>query len=368
MMRVRVALLLLAALAWTAAANAHLLPKQNATLHVIGDKGYLVVSVPVGALTGVDDDRDGLLDARELGRHSADIGRQFQARFRVASPDGPAPTELALVAHPGSDTGLSDPTRYVVVLASAQFAKPPASVTIETDLFGSAADERQITLRARRDSAAPADNAEVGVLDASNPQHQFFRGGWAIFGDFVQLGIEHILLGYDHLLFLLTVIIGASGWRYWLGVVTGFTVAHSITLTLAALGIVQVPAEIVEPLIALSIVGMGAFNLLRPGGDARWRVVLVMACGLLHGLGFASALGDMGLGTGNRIATLAGFNIGVEIGQFAFLAAVLGLGWVASKMLRRRTRASLPRLASALACVLAAVMLVLRVIPSLPSV
>lgn len=368
MMRVLVTLLLLAALAWAATAQAHLLPKQNATLHLSGNKGYLVVSVPVSALTGVDDNRDGLLDSGELGRHNGDIGRQFQARFHVASPDGRAPIELAMVAHPGSDSGLSDPTRYVVVLAGAQFAKPPTSVVIETDLFGFAADERQITLRARRDTHFAGGDVEVGVLDPANARHQFFRGPWAIFGDFVQIGIEHILLGYDHLLFLLTVIIGASGWRYWIGVVTGFTIAHSITLTLAALGIVHIPAAIVEPLIALSIVAMGAFNLLRPGGDARWRVTLVMACGLLHGLGFASALGDIGLGTGNRIATLAGFNIGVEIGQFTFLAVVLGLGWVASKMLRRRTRASLPRLASALACVLAAVMLVLRVIPSLPSV
>ena len=368
MMRVLVAVLLLAALACAAVANAHLLPKQNATLHLIGDKGYLVVSVPVSALTGVDDNRDGLLDSGELGRHSVAIGRQFQARFRIASPDGPAPTELALVAHPGSDSGLSDPTRYVVILVGAQFARPPASVAIETDLFGMAPDERQITLRARRDSTALRGDVEVGVLDAANPQHRFFRGAWAIFGDYVTLGIEHILLGYDHLLFLLTVIVGASGWRYWLSIVTGFTIAHSVTLTLAALGLVQVPAAIVEPLIALSIVGMAAFNLLRPGGDTRWRIALVVACGLLHGLGFASALGDMELATGNRIATLAGFNIGVEIGQFAFLAAMLGLGWVASRVLRRRATANLPRLASALACALATVMLVLRVIPSLPSV
>lgn len=363
MSRVLVAVLVLAALAIAAAASAHLLPKQNATLHLIGDNGYLVVSVPVSALSGVDDNRDGLLDSGELGRHSREIGQQFQARFHVASPDGPAPVELAMVAHPGSDSGLSDPTRYVVVLAGAQFARPPAGVTIDTDLFGTGADERQITLRARRD-----DKAEVGVLDTTIPRHQFFRGPWAIFGDFVALGIEHILLGYDHLLFLLTVIVGAAGWRYWLSVVTGFTVAHSITLTLAALGVVQVPAAIVEPLIALSIVAMAAFNLLRPGSDARWRVALVVACGLLHGLGFASALGDMGLSAGNRLATLAGFNIGVEIGQFAFLVVVLGLGWAGGRLLRRKTRASLPRLASALACVLATVMLVLRVIPSLPSV
>jgi len=363
MIRVVVALLLLAALACAAVANAHLLPKQNATLHLIGDKGYLVVSVPVSALTDVDDNRDGLLDSAELARHSVAIGREFQARFRIASPDGPAPTELALVAHPGSDTGLSDPTRYVVILAGAQFARPPDSVAIDTDLFGRAADERQITLRARRDQ-----NVEVSVLDASNARHAFFRGPWAIFGDFIKLGIEHILTGYDHLLFLLTVIVGASGWRYWLSVVTGFTIAHSITLTLAALGLVQVSAAIVEPLIALSIVGMGAYNLIRLGGDARWRVALVVGCGLLHGLGFASALGDMGLSAGNRIATLAGFNIGVEIGQFTFLAGVLGLGWVASRVLRRRATANLPRLASALACALATVMLVLRVIPSLPSV
>ncbi|MDH7976098.1 HupE/UreJ family protein [Sphingomonas sp. AR_OL41] len=343
-------------------AAAHLLPRANATLHLKGDKGYLVVSVPVSALRGVDDDRNGLLDGGELARHHAAITRQFGERFHLASPDGATKWGFIWAAHPGSDNGETGPAPYVVLLAGAQFARPPASVTIRTDLFGSG-DDAQMTLRVRRD-----EDVEVGVFTAATPEHSFLRGRWAIFRDYVATGVEHILLGYDHLLFLLTVIVGAAGWRYWLGVVTSFTVAHSITLTLAALGLVRLAPALVEPAIAASIVAVATLNLLRPQTDARARIAIVFACGLLHGLGFAAALGDMGLVAGNRLATLAGFNIGVELGQFAFLAGVLALGGLLARVLGPYARRLLPRIASALAAAGGAVLLVARILPVLPTV
>ena len=114
---------------------------------------------------------------------------------------------------------------------------------------------------------------------------------------------------------------------YWLGVVTSFTIAHSLTLTLSTLGIFSIPATIVEPAIAASIVLMAALNLKYGAGDRGamgWgRIAIIFACGLIHGFGFASAIGSMLSGTSSLIATLAGFNVGIEIGQFVFLAVVL---------------------------------------------
>jgi hydrogenase/urease accessory protein HupE len=142
---------------------------------------------------------------------------------------------------------------------------------------------------------------------------------------FIALGIEHILTGYDHLLFLAGVLVVIRRWRDVIQTITAFTIAHSITLALATLGLVTVPARIVEPLIAASIVYVGVENLVRNPDASRWKVTF--GFGLIHGLGFATALGDLGIG-GRGIAValpLASFNAGVEIGQVAVALALVPL-------------------------------------------
>jgi len=147
-----------------------------------------------------------------------------------------------------------------------------------------------------------------------------------LFGSFLRLGVEHILSGYDHLLFLLGLLVTCSSWRRMLVIITCFTLAHSITLTLAAFGVVAIPGRIVEPLIAASIVFVGVENLVRkqePPG--RW--ALTLAFGLVHGFGFAGALRDAGLGLSGRQlgVPLFSFNLGVELGQLAVVAGVFPL-------------------------------------------
>ena len=314
-------LLTLLLLIFAGTAQAHLLPKQSATMKIVDGSANFVVSVPVSALKNVDDDRNGLLSAQEIQSHGKDIERQFTTRFAVSN-DGKSGKELMAWVVPPQTDGLSLDSDYVVILYRVEFDESPENPVIKTDLFGTGDGENQMTMR-----ATLGDQQEVAVLTASNGQHQFFRGSLAVFGDFVRVGIEHILGGLDHLLFLLTIILAGAGWRYWLGVVTSFTIAHSITLTLSALGIFSVPATIVEPAIAASIVLMAALNLkYGPShrGDMDWsRIAIVFACGLIHGFGFASAIGEMLAGTNSLLATLAGFNIGIEIGQFVFLAGVL---------------------------------------------
>jgi hydrogenase/urease accessory protein HupE len=174
------------------------------------------------------------------------------------------------------------------------------------------------------------------------------------------LGVEHILTGPDHLLFLLTILIGAAGWRYWLGIITSFTVSHSITLSLSVCGILHAPARLVEPAIAVSIVLMALHQLLYPNTLARWWIALVFGCGLLHGMGLASALTDLGLDRAHRLGTLAGFNVGVELGQFIFLAAVLVLLSLGHRLPRPTGVSLSPRLPAAAAAVLGTIMLVQR--------
>jgi hypothetical protein len=189
-------------------------------------------------------------------------------------------------------------------------------------------------------SAAPA--AEVEVDDASP---------FAAFGGFVREGVHHILIGYDHILFLLSLLlpavwqrrrevdpatgqartrwVPASDWRQALvgvlKVVTAFTVAHSITLALSVFDVVNPPSRWIESTIAASVVLAALNNVWPVIAEARWKLTFVF--GLVHGFGFASALKDAGLARGDLASPLLGFNLGVEIGQLCIVALVLPLAW-----------------------------------------
>lgn len=141
-------------------------------------------------------------------------------------------------------------------------------------------------------------------------------------------GIEHILFGYDHLLFVLALILIVRRGRVLLITVTAFTVAHSITLSLATLGVVHVPGPPVEATIALSILLLACEIIRSDRGQAsltaQWPWLVAFSFGLLHGFGFASALTEIGLPQGDIPLALFAFNVGVEAGQLIFIAAVLG--------------------------------------------
>jgi hydrogenase/urease accessory protein HupE len=150
---------------------------------------------------------------------------------------------------------------------------------------------------------------------------------------FVALGIEHILTGYDHLVFLLGLLIAGAGFKDITRIITSFTAAHSITLALSTLDLVRISPAVVEPLIAISIVYVAVENIL--GHDLKWRWLLTFAFGLIHGFGFASALRDAGVGSGGSAALpLVTFNVGVELGQLFVALVALPIIW----KLRRRSR------------------------------
>lgn len=148
---------------------------------------------------------------------------------------------------------------------------------------------------------------------------------------FIGLGWEHILIGYDHLLFLIVLLLGARSLRSAAAIITAFTVAHSLTLALASLDVVRLPGALVESVIALSIVYVAIENLVRGDPRHRWRITFVF--GLVHGFGFASVLRDLGIADAGGIAVpLLSFNVGVELGQLA----VAALAWPLLLLLRRR--------------------------------
>jgi len=176
--------------------------------------------------------------------------------------------------------------------------------------------------------------AHQAILDADHRTLEYYggtpQGRWAVVRTFVASGFEHILIGPDHILFLVgLLLLGGSAVRL-AGIVTAFTIGHSITLSLAALDIVSPPARFVEPLIALTIVIVGADNLLvlreaKAGGrTSDIRASLAAGFGLVHGFGFASVLKEFGLPRAALGWSLFSFNLGVEMGQLAIVAVVAG--------------------------------------------
>jgi len=202
--------------------------------------------------------------------------------------------------------------------------------------------ERQVTIE---------ETSRKTAIDVDRP----VATGWL---DFITLGIEHIITGYDHLLFLVALLATAKGAWSVVRIVTAFTLAHSVTLSLAVLGIVTIPGHIIEPLIAASIVWVALENLVgKEPGRRRW--IWALAFGLVHGFGFASALGELGLQGAAIARALVGFNLGIEIGQLLFVAV-----FMPTLILLRRGRGELvvPRVASLVVAVIGAYWFVQRVL------
>jgi hydrogenase/urease accessory protein HupE len=190
---------------------------------------------------------------------------------------------------------------------------------------------------------ARADGSEqLDRVPASDPQVRVTAspGASEVLRAYTVLGVEHILSGVDHLLFVLALVMLVDGLGRLVATVTAFTLAHSLTLAAASLGMLDVPGPPVEAAIALSIVFVAAEIVHarqgRPSLTRRWPWLVAFAFGLLHGLGFAGALAEVGLPQASIPLALLGFNVGVELGQLAFVFAVLATAaagrWLAARL------------------------------------
>ncbi len=176
---------------------------------------------------------------------------------------------------------------------------------------------------------------QEGILDATHPDAFFTSAGASRLqtaGRFIWLGVQHIALGYDHLAFLLGLLVATASLRSLVKVITSFTIAHSITLALATFNVVILPTRLTESMIALSIVYVAAENLIRNRAIERYRITFLF--GLVHGFGFSNVLREMQLPRGHLALSLFSFNLGVEIGQLIFvlllfplIADLMSSGW-----------------------------------------
>ena len=277
-------------------------------------------------LVGLDGDGDGHLTWREVDAAGSRIASRIAAGLdlrRAGRVCLLSPAPVAIDLHAGTPHAVVE---YAVVC--------PARGAWSLDytlLF-----DRDRTHRALL--AIEGDGAPIAaILEAEHHRWRESEGGWARFVEFLRQGVWHIWLGYDHLAFLLLLLLPAvlgrggsdvdavPGMRAIvlrvLKLVTAFTAAHSITLTLATLGVLTPPAAPIEAAIAATVIATGVVNLyprLAVHGAG-----LAFAFGLIHGFGFANALSELGLSKGAVLAPLAGFNLGVEGGQLAAVALMM---------------------------------------------
>lgn len=293
---------------------------------------------------GLDSNSDGAITWGELRRKHAEIAAYALSRLRIATDDRDcylAATRQLVDSH--SDGA------YTVLLFTAHCPVAPTTLDIDYRLFADLDPQHRGLLRL--DSAGstrsaifgPAQSHQEFKLAANGHLHQFI--------DYARTGIWHIWTGYDHILFLIALLLPsvlqreADRWRGvtdirgavmdTLKIVTAFTLAHSITLSLAVLDIVRLPSRLVESVIAASVVLAAINNLFPLIHRRRWLVAFTF--GLMHGFGFAAVLIDLGLAPGALALSLAAFNIGVEIGQLAIVFAFLPLALLArdSELYRR---------------------------------
>ncbi len=250
---------------------------------------------------------------------------ELEARFTVMSDGLRVPLELGAIEVP--DVGDVEQPRDTKLVLRGVLPEGDAPVTV-----GWSARYGALVLRQGDAETGYSGYLTNGDVSLPLPRDAFAELSLgAAFVNYIGLGFEHIVpKGLDHILFVLGLFFFSLRWRPLLAQVTAFTVAHTVTLALATLGLVTLSPAIVEPLIAISIAYVAVENIISGGPDAKigWRRTgVVFAFGLLHGIGFASVLGEIGLSPGAFLSGLIGFNIGVELGQLAVIAvAFLLLG------------------------------------------
>jgi hypothetical protein len=323
----------------------------------------------------LDGDGDGQITWGEVRTRHDEIADYAAARLAASSNGEPCTLSVGAQQIDSHTDGA-----YSVLPLALRCPQPIRTLTLRYRLFADL-DPQHRGLLALTTGDGPAAPTRAAVLVPGEAAVSFELaaaegGAWRTLADYAVEGTWHIWIGFDHVLFLLALLLPAVGrWqqRQWqpvprlrdalvdvLGVVTAFTVAHSITLSLAALGLVALPSRLVESVIAFSVVLAALNNLRQPRVPPRAsvRIGIAFGFGLLHGFGFASVLADLGLPSGALVLALLGFNVGVELGQLAVVAVFLPLAYALRQTGFYRT--GVLRVGSLLIAALAALWLVER--------
>ncbi|MBB5606134.1 MULTISPECIES: HupE/UreJ family protein [unclassified Janthinobacterium] len=385
-------LLCLLLFAWLSPAQAHKPSDSYLSIAVHGQQiaGQWDIALrDLDFAIGLDGNGDGELTWDEIRARHAAIAAYALQRLQMASAQGVCPLQVTEQLIDNHTDGAYNVLRFHGICPGAA----PGSLSIGYTLFADLDPQHKGLLKLSSDG-----HTQTAIFDPDSPRQTLSLTApsrLAQFGAYVKHGIWHIWIGYDHILFLLSLLLPAvlqtqqQGWGRTLRVrprilasglhspdttslstnfdfkaaffdvlkvVTAFTLAHSITLTLASLSVISLPSRWVESAIAASVV-LASLNNLFPLFRGR-RPVAAFVFGLIHGFGFASVLLDLGLPQSSLVASLFGFNLGVEIGQLAIVAVFLPLAWLLRKTWFYR---QLMTVGSLLIAIIAAIWLLERV-------
>jgi len=328
-------------------ASAHIASNGFLNLQVEGRtlSGALELALRDGEMAvGLDSNGDGQITWRELRDHQPQLDAYLQSHLSIATAALPCKLNTQSLQVNERVDG-----NYLWLPITATCNERPDQIRIDYRLL----DEVDPSHRGLLTLTAWG-GVQTAVLGGKQPMRQFAIDQpmrWQVFKEYLSTGVWHIWSGIDHLLFLVSLLLPAVLLRtgkQWqpaplakpafiniVKVVSAFTVAHSITLSLAAFDVIRVPSRLTESVIAASIIVAALNNLYPQVTEGRWRIAFLF--GLLHGFGFASVLTDMGLPNGARLLSLLAFNLGVEAGQLAVVFAVMPLAYVlrATRFYRR---------------------------------
>ena len=309
---------------------------DGSTVVEIDDRRVIVTaSVPYADLGYTDTSGDGLIDADEVATQETSIAPTLVATVRdhvdVTVDDEPIEIIGAGVPSPSEFGGDDGASAYAMLV----FATGPHDGNVDAvGLRWGFEPAATMVVVADADVTVTAEFGDDDTIAVS-------LGTWSSAASFFDLGVEHIRFGLDHLLFLLVLTLAVVGttvtrettWRT-VKLVSAFTVGHALSLGLAYFDLVAIPAWVVEPAISLSIVVAAVLAIRGRGNEARpWIASLI---GVVHGLGFASSLGSLGVATSQQWVALATFNIGIDVAQTAFVLLVIGGIWLAGQLLAHR--------------------------------
>jgi hypothetical protein len=268
----------------------------------------------LGLLLGLDRSRDGAVDEADLEAARPRIRQYLADRVAVSSRGDPLPLEAGPLRIARASDGRA------VLAASLRFRsqRPLADVSIRCEPLVDLGPDHRTLARISRGT-----EVEQFVFQQGAPYRAAGAGPRGHAYEFLRLGVLHIFTGYDHILFLVGLLLVGASLVEVLKIVTSFTAAHSLTLSLAAFGGLSLPGRLVEAGIALSIAYVALENLLGRRLERRWLVSF--GFGLVHGFGFASALTEMHLPRAGLATSLISFNAGVEVGQVAIVLSVIPL-------------------------------------------
>jgi hypothetical protein len=311
----------------TGPAEAHLVSISYSTIVAHDDTVDYELKFAAHLIPGAEQ-YEGQLTRQKVLAFKPNMLGWFDETIQISRGDLPCKPELLQLIGPDSKEDL---------IASLRYTCESGAGVLRIYFTAFAEDDRSQNI-----ASLEIDGEKIGYVFSSQSPVMIYRATEQktsqSFREFFALGVEHIWTGYDHLLFLIALLLPGGTFVRLAGIVTAFTIAHSVTLAMSALDIVALPSAPVEILIAATIIWAASLSLRASTGDSRWRLTFLL--GLIHGFGFAGILKGVGLGGGNIVVPLLAFNAGVEVGQLVVVAVAVP---VISLLARSAYGASLKR-------------------------